>query len=77
MASNPYYNKVVNAETGTTLVDLTADTVDAANLAAGYTAHGASGAPVTGTLAFSRYYTSSSAPTSSQGSDGDVWLVVS
>lgn len=75
MASNPYYNKVVNGETGAALVDLTADTVDAAHLAQGYTAHGASGAPVTGTLAFSRYYTSPSAPASSQGSDGDVWLV--
>ena len=34
---------------GRTLVDLTADTVDAAHLAKGYTAHGASGEAVTGT----------------------------
>lgn len=73
MANNQYANKVI--ANGQTLVDLTSDTVDAAHLAAGHTAHVASGAPVTGTLAFSRYYTSSSAPTSSQGSDGDVWLV--
>ena len=61
----------------TVLVDLTSDTVSASNLLAGETAHGADGEPVTGTVAFSTYYTSSSAPTSSQGSDGDVWLVVS
>lgn len=73
--ANQYVNKVVNGETGATLVDLTSDTVDAAHLASGYTAHGADGAPVTGALAFATYYTSSSAPTSSDGADGDVWLV--
>jgi len=37
MASNPYVNKVeVN---GSTIIDLTADTVDASHLYAGYTAH--------------------------------------
>lgn len=78
MASNPYYNKVVNAETGTTLVDLTADTVDAAHLAEGYTAHDASGAPITGTMGSpQRVLSGSSAPTSSQGSDGDLYLVLS
>ena len=73
--ANEHVNRVVYD--GRTLVDLTSDTVDAAHLAVGYTAHGASGAPVTGTLAFSTIHTSSSAPTSSQGSNGDVWLVVS
>lgn len=34
----------------TTLVDLTSDTVDAAHLAKGYTAHDAAGNPVVGTL---------------------------
>lgn len=49
MASNPYVNKVVYG--GTTLIDLTSDTVDAASLFAGVTAHGADGAVVTGTVA--------------------------
>lgn len=44
---NQYVNKVtVN---GSTILDLTADTVDAAHLLSGYTAHDASGAPITGT----------------------------
>lgn len=43
-----YNNKVVLAD-GTVLIDLTADTVDAAHLLAGYTAHAANGAPITGT----------------------------
>ena len=48
MASNLYINKVVVG--GVTRVDLTGDTVDASHLAEGYTAHDASGAPVTGTM---------------------------
>lgn len=68
--------EVVEGGATRTLVDLTSDTVGASHLASGYTAHDASGAPVTGTLTFVTYHTSSSAPTSSQGSNGDVWLVV-
>lgn len=49
--ANQYKNKVVLGD-GTVLIDLTADTVDAAHLLEGYTAHAASGAPVTGTCAF-------------------------
>lgn len=48
MADNPYVNKVEYG--GNVLIDLTADTVDAAHLAQGYTAHDASGAAITGTL---------------------------
>lgn len=45
---NAYVNKVVaNNETK---LDLTGDTVDAAHLAQGYTAHDASGAQITGTM---------------------------
>ncbi len=44
---NPYNNKVVLAS-GEVLIDLTADTVDAAHLLSGYTAHDKSGAPITG-----------------------------
>lgn len=73
MASNPYANKVeVN---GVAVIDLTTDTVTATHLESGYTAHDRSGAPVTGSLSIVTYYVSSSDPTSSQGSDGDIWLV--
>ncbi len=47
MANNQYVNKVALAN-GTTLIDLTADTITAADLAYGVTAHSASGAPITG-----------------------------
>ena len=46
-----YNSKVVLAD-GTVLIDLTSDTVDAAHLLSGYTAHGANGAPITGTNTF-------------------------
>lgn len=48
MAINPYVSKVI--VNNTIKLDLTADTVDAAHLANGYTAHDKSGAPITGSL---------------------------
>jgi hypothetical protein len=45
--ANTYVNKVIYG--GNTLIDITADTVDAAHLLSGYTAHDKSGAPITGT----------------------------
>lgn len=51
MADPKYNSKVVLAD-GTVLIDLTADTVDAAHLLSGYTAHGANGAPITGACTF-------------------------
>lgn len=47
MADGQYVNKVVYD--GTTLIDLTADTITAADLASGVTAHDKSGAPIVGT----------------------------
>ncbi len=47
MAENEYVNKVVYD--GDTLIDLTEDTVTAATLMSGYTAHDRSGASITGT----------------------------
>ena len=47
MANNQYANKIIYG--GQTLIDLTGDTVDAAHLLSGYTAHDKSGAPITGT----------------------------
>lgn len=40
---------------GTTKIDLTSDTVTAASLLSGTTAHGADGEPVTGTLTVQSY----------------------
>lgn len=48
MANNPYVNKVEKAD-GTTLIDLTSDTVTADKLMQGYTAHDRTGALITGT----------------------------
>jgi hypothetical protein len=47
---NQYVNKVVYG--GDTLIDLTADTITASDLASGVTAHDKSGAPITGTNTF-------------------------
>ena len=49
--ANQYNNKVVLAD-GTVLIDLTSDTITAADLAEGVTAHDMSGAPITGTSTF-------------------------
>lgn len=49
--ANQYTNKVVLAN-GETLIDLTADTVDAAHVLDGYTFHDKSGAPVEGTCSY-------------------------
>ena len=46
MANNQYINKVIFGNE--TLIDLTSDTITAADLANGVTAHDASGAPITG-----------------------------
>jgi len=48
--TNQYKNKVVYG--GTVLIDLTSDTVDAAHLLYGYTAHAKSGAPITGSCTY-------------------------
>lgn len=48
--ANQYVNKVVYG--GETLIDLTADTITAAQLAYGVTAHDKSGAPITGTSTY-------------------------
>lgn len=49
--ADKYNSKVVLAD-GTVLIDLTADTVDAAHVLSGYTAHGKDGAPITGSCTF-------------------------
>lgn len=46
------YNSKVVLGTGEVLIDLTADTVAADKLLTGITAHGADGAPITGTCSY-------------------------
>ena len=50
MANNEYINKVIYG--GNTLIDLTSDTVTADKILSGYTAHAASGAPITGSCSY-------------------------
>lgn len=59
---------------GETVVDLRDDTVSADKLLKGYTAHDKSGAKITGNVTFSTVYTGSGAPSTSMGSDGDIYL---
>ncbi len=66
------YNKVIYD--GTTLIDLTSDTVTPNSLLSGYTAHDKSGTSISGGVSFVTYYTGSSAPSSSTGSNGDIYL---
>ena len=49
--ANKYVSKVVLGN-GTTLIDLTSDTITAADLLSNVTAHDKSGAPIVGTCAF-------------------------
>ena len=50
MANNQYVNKVIYG--GSTLIDLTADTVTAALMLYGTKAHDKSGAPITGSCTY-------------------------
>lgn len=49
--ANQYNSKIALAD-GTVLMDLTGDTVDAAHLLKGYTAHGKDGAPINGACTY-------------------------
>lgn len=66
------YNKVVLG--GETKLDLTSDTVEAAYLLSGVTAHDKSGAQIVGTLVANYYYSGNSAPSDSLGNDGDFYV---
>lgn len=75
MANNPYVNKVQLAD-GSSLIDLTSDTVTANKLLAGETAHDKSGAKITGSVSFVTYYTGAAEPSSNLGNNGDIYLKV-
>lgn len=59
---------------GETLLDLTEDTITSEKLLKGTTAHDKSGSKITGNLNVQKYYTGSTAPSSSLGNDGDIYL---
>ena len=68
MAVNKFvYNGVVK-------IDLTEDTVDVDKLLSGYIAHKRDCTIITGEVDFATYYTGSSAPLSSLGVNGDIYL---
>lgn len=67
------YNKVV--VDGTTKLDLTSDTVNVDSLLYGKTAHNAAGEKITGIVVLQMFYTGTSEPSNSLGSDGDLYFV--
>lgn len=72
--ANQYTNKVV--VNGSAIIDITDTTADAANVENGSYFYTADGARTAGTLVVQNYYTGSSAPSSSLGSDGDLYLQI-
>lgn len=58
----------------TTLIDLTGDSVNAASLLRGKTAHNAAGEQVVGEVDLINVYTGSGEPSGDLGSDGDIYL---
>lgn len=56
------------------LIDLTGDTVIDSALLSGYTAHNKAGDSIIGSLVIQTCYTGSGEPSSSLGSDGDLYL---
>jgi len=66
-------NKVI-LKGGATLIDLSSDSVVAAKLLSGTTAHSADGKPITGSLIIKTVHTGSGDPSDSLGADGDLYL---
>ena len=66
------YNKFVIGNT--TYLDLSSDTVTSDKILQDYTAHNKNGELIVGTVSFVTYYTGSSAPSSSLGNNGDIYL---
>ena len=73
--ANQYVNKVQQSD-GTILIDISDTTAVAGNVQAGSDFYLASGQKASGTLTFQTYYTGSTDPAASLGSDGDIYLKV-
>lgn len=59
---------------GETLIDLTADTVNANNTLVGASGHGADGNVFNGSVVIVTYYTGTTDPSASLGNNGDIYL---
>lgn len=73
----PYVYLPKNGGGTAKFTDASITTASAADVASGKVFVQSDGSEGTGSLSFVTYYTSSSAPSSSQGSNGDIWLVTS
>lgn len=67
-------NNKVQLSNGTVLIDITPTTATASDVVSSAVFFAADGSQVTGTLDIVTYYTGSSAPSSSLGNDGDIYL---
>ena len=67
-------NNKVQLSNGTVLLDITPTTATASDVASGEVFFTADGSQATGTLNIVTYYTGSSAPASSLGNNGDIYL---
>jgi len=67
-------NKIVLSD-GTTLIDLSNDTVTEQTLPQGVTAHDRAGNPITGTMKVQNYRSGTSEPDDSMGGDGDLYFM--
>lgn len=59
-----------------TLMDISDSTVSADKVLNGYSFYGKDGVKKTGSVSFATYYTGTDTPSSSVGTDGDVYLKV-
>ena len=67
-------NNKVQLSNGTVLIDITSTSVTASDVVSGGVFFTADGSQATGTLNIVTYYTGSSAPSSSLGNNGDIYL---
>lgn len=65
-------NKVIYD--GNTLIDITDTTATSGDVVSGKAFYAKDGTKTNGTLTFQTYYTGSSAPASSLGTNGDIYL---
>lgn len=76
-ASYPAVPSVEFPKTGggtASFFDISATTAAAADVVSGETFYSSSGTQTTGTLVVQKYYTGSTAPSSSLGNDGDIYI---